>query len=84
LIEVIRVYIPNKNKCIHFVSFHSFPLYFELEAVIVGMVTGCDVPLPCWRVPTFLYAFFSFVESLWCRSLFLRGIATEVRFSLPY
>ena len=47
LIEVIRVYIPNKNKCIHFVFFHSFPLYFELEAVIVGMVTGCDVPLPC-------------------------------------
>ena len=53
-IQVIRVYIPNKNQSNHFVFFHSCSLRFELEAVVVGMVTESHVHLPCQRVANLL------------------------------
>ncbi len=65
-IQVVRVNIPNENKSIHFVFFHSFPLRFELETVIVGMVTECDVPLPCQRVAYLLIRKVIFLSKSHC------------------
>jgi hypothetical protein len=51
---VVGVDVPDEGKRVHHGLFHTFPLCFKLEAVIICMVAKGDVAFPCRRVANLL------------------------------